>query len=177
LSDSALRRALAEQAAAVERYLEALSDLSHTDWGRPRGEGKWSPAQITEHLALAYDVLAGELRGGAAMAQRLRPWRRRLLRWFLLPHILFHRSFPLRAPAPRELRPERALASREEGGERLRRAAASFEDALRAPQRAGQLTHAYFGEVSVVRAVRFVAIHLDHHRRQVEQAAAPGPKG
>jgi uncharacterized damage-inducible protein DinB len=170
--ERALRRAVAEEGCARERYLESIARLSAEQWSRPRREGQWSPAEITEHLALAYEVLARELRSGEGMAMRLPSWRMRLLRWFLLPHILFHRSFPLRAPAPRELRPRQAADSAQEGAERLRRAAATFAAALGEPGRGRLLTHAYFGRLPVERVLRFAAVHLDHHRAQVEAAGS-----
>jgi uncharacterized damage-inducible protein DinB len=170
MSAAALERAAAMEAAALARYLDRIGGLGDEAWHRPLAPGQWSPSQVTEHLALAYDVVAAELRGGAGMAERLPPWRRRLLRWFLLPHILFHRSFPLRAPSPRELRPAQPSVNAAAGAARLRAAADGFATALSLPERRGWMTHAYFGRVSVERAVRFVGIHLDHHRAQVERA-------
>lgn len=166
------RAAADEHDAALRAYLACARHLSEARWEVPWRAGRWTPAQITEHLTLAYDALVGELRDGRVMAPRLSPWRQTVSRWIVLPHILFHRSFPLRAPAPRELRPVGtrgpkavavdALAS---AGDRF---GAEMETAVHGG--GGWLTHPYFGRVDPVRAMRFVAVHLEHHRRQVERA-------
>ncbi|HYW07638.1 MAG TPA: DinB family protein [Longimicrobium sp.] len=91
-----------------------------------------------------------------------------------LPHILFHRSLPLRAPAPRETRPKEARAPRAEALAALRHLGEEFERELDSARRAGSpgITHPYFGRVEPIKALRFVGIHMEHHRRQVERARA-----
>lgn len=163
-----------EHRVAVAAYLDSAGALDGAAWMRPWGAGKWTPAQITEHLTLAYEALLAELVEGRAMQLRMTPWRRRLGRWIILPHILFHRSFPLRVPAPREIRPGPPRAAQKEALRALERLADRFEERLEEAYRAGGgwLTHPYFGPVDPVRALRFVAVHLEHHRRQVAKMAA-----
>ena len=164
-----------EHRIALATYLEAADRVPPAAWSLPRAPGKWSPAQITEHLSLAYEAGMRELDGGGAMAARLPGWRQTLLRWVVLPHILFHRSFPVRAPSPREIRPGEACApDRRAALARLRELAERFEHELDRARRAGsgQLTHPYFGIVPPLKAMRFFAVHLDHHRAQVEQATS-----
>jgi hypothetical protein len=158
-----------EHRIALATFLEAAERVSADAWARPLGPGKWSPAQTAEHLALAYEALIGELSGGAGMVPRLPPLRQKVLRWVLLPHILFHRSFPLRARAPREARPGEAHPDRDGVLARLRDTAERFEEALHRARDAGggQVTHPYFGAIPPVKALRFCAVHLEHHARQV----------
>jgi hypothetical protein len=162
-----------EHRVAVAAYLESADGLDEGAWKRPWATGKWTPAQITEHLTLSYEALLAELCEGRAMALKMTPWRRRLSRWIILPHILFHRSFPLRVPAPREIRPGPPRAGQKEALRALEQLAERFEERLQDAYLSGGggLTHPYFGPVDPVRGLRFVAVHLEHHRRQVARAA------
>ncbi len=179
-SDASWESAADEHRVALAEYLHAAERVDAAAWSRPLADGEWTPAQVTDHLARAYEVLLGELRGEGGMRVVVTPWRQRLLRTFLLPHILFHRSFPIRAPAPREVRPaEEPAEGRDALLARLRDRAERFEAELGAARRrgGGELTHAYFGTVPPVKALRFCGVHLEHHARQLKggrrSAAAP----
>jgi hypothetical protein len=170
--DSRWEAAADEHRIALATFLDSAERLPAAAWSRPPAPGKWSPAEVAEHLSLSYEALLAELEKGTPMAVRLPAWRVALLRWVLLPHILFHRSFPLRAPSPREVRPGAAPAERDPALARLRGLGERFEHALDRARRAGGgwVTHPYFGRVPPVKALRFCAVHVEHHRRQVEQA-------
>lgn len=157
-----------EAASAFQSTAAAVPDDA---WTRPWAEGKWTPAEITEHLSRAYEALLDELREGRPMRLKMSPWKRALSRWVILPHILFHRSFPLRAPAPREVRPGPPRAPRDEALRLLRDLGDAFVAELGAARhRPGAgVTHPYFGKVEPVKGLRFVAIHMEHHRRQIER--------
>ncbi len=162
-------RPLEEHRAAVANLVEALGAVPESLWSEPREPGKWSPSQIAEHLALSYEAVLRELSGEDGMQLKLSPIRRRLLRWFLLPHMLFHRRFPAGARSPREVRPPDAGAVQDEIGERLRELASRFEEAITRAGAAGEagITHPYFGGIPPLRALRFMTLHLGHHRRQI----------
>jgi hypothetical protein len=167
------RAALAEHRAALEGYAAAVRALDGEAWTRPWAPGKWTPAEVTEHLALSYRAFIAEAEEGRPMKLKMTRLRRTLLRWFLLPHMLFHRTFPVKAVAPREVRPAGNDGTPEEALAELLRLGAEAEAALeRARARPGAvLTHPYFGSIELTRAVRFCAVHLEHHTRQVRQAA------
>jgi hypothetical protein len=158
-----------EHRRALAAYLETAAALAEDAWDRPWAPGKWTPAHITEHLTLAYEALITEAREGKPMKLRLPAWRRTLLRWVLLPHILFHRSFPVRAPAPREMRPDAARAPRGEALALLAEMGERFEHEVLAAHGRGiqTLTHPYFGGIGFRRGFRFVAVHVEHHHRQI----------
>ena len=59
---------------------------------------------------------------------------------------------------------QEALRALDEGGERFE---ASLAEAFAAG--GGRLTHPYFGQVDAIRSLRFVAVHLEHHRRQIDR--------
>ena len=65
------RTALDEHRAALAAYLDAAAALSDEAWTRPWQPGKWTPQEITEHLAMTYRVFIGEVNGGPAMKLKL----------------------------------------------------------------------------------------------------------
>ncbi len=173
LRDTRWDAAVEEHHESLAAYLEAAGKLTEEAWTRPWSPGKWTPAEITEHLALLYEALLRELRTGEGIRIRVHGWRQKMLRTIVLPHILFHRSIPLRVRGPREVCPGAPRAPREallhvlrELGERCE---AELDRARLAG--AGHLTHPFFGRLEPVKAMRFIAAHMDHHRAQVERAA------
>ena len=66
-----LETAIADNRVAVDEFIAEARGIDAAAWTAPRGEGRWSPAQIAEHLAIVYEYnrkvvtgTAGE--GGAA---------------------------------------------------------------------------------------------------------------
>jgi len=161
--------AMAEHREVLAAFLETASALPAEAWDQPWREGKWTRAEVVEHLSLAYEAVIRELETGEGMKLRLTPWRRNLTRWVLLPHILFHRSFPIRAPSPREIRPRGVRAPRDEALRQLRELGGRFEETMERAAQAGGgwVTHPFFGRVAPLKAVRFVGVHMEHHRRQI----------
>ncbi len=162
------KRAVEEHRDAVRRFVATAEGLGADAWVRPRAPGKWSPAQTAEHLVLAYEAVLRELAGGGGVRPRVTGWRQRVLRWVLLPHILFHRSFPLRAVSPREIRPPEVHSDRGALLARMRELAARTERELDTARATGaRATHPYFGALPAVPALRFMAVHVEHHLRQI----------
>jgi uncharacterized damage-inducible protein DinB len=58
-----LETALHTHRQAVQALLAAAREVPEARWTRPRAEGKWSPGQIAEHLALAYESAREVLHG------------------------------------------------------------------------------------------------------------------
>jgi hypothetical protein len=163
------RAAVDEHQVALAAYLEAAGRLSDEAWTRPWAPGKWTPAIITEHLAMAYRTIIQEVRGGPAMGLKMTPFRRRLLRLLLLPHMLFHRTFPRGARAPREVRPEGEGLPKAQALTELRVLAEEFEREVERARAGGwkHITHAYFGAIDLPRGMRFCALHIEHHTKQI----------
>lgn len=162
--------------AAVAEFVAAARGLPADDWARPVVEGKWSPAEIAEHLRLTYETLAGELGGAPGIRPRGSWWSRMVLRFSILPGILRTGRIPGNARAPREIRPGGGPFDQRTTLAALETAAAAFEDRLgaRHPAASAVLTHHFFGRLSVAEAWRFAAVHTDHHRRQLETRVRPG---
>lgn len=172
-ADARWRAAVEEHQVALAAYLDAASALSADAWTRPWAPGKWTPAEITEHLALTYRTVVAEVRGGPPMRLKLTPFRRRMLRLLLLPHMLFHRKFPRGAVAPREVRPTSEGPPRDQALTELRVLGEEFEREAERARAAGvgQVTHPYFGSLDLTRGVRFCALHIEHHARQLGKSA------
>src|ERR1044071_3972161 len=159
--------ALRFHGSAASAFAAAAEAIAPDAWDRPRWEGKWSPAQITDHLIRTYDVLLREIGGGGGMKVRTRPWMRLLLRLTLMPRILRSGRFPARAPAPPEIRPSQTPPDQRSGVELFRQRAGEFEAAAQKAGPQARMTHAYFGALPLADGVVFCARHLEHHRNQL----------
>jgi len=97
-----------------------------------------------------------------------------LLRWLLrrtmLPAILRGRPFPAGARAPSETLPRELHADPTSALAALEFMADAFARELSAgvSGQRRQLSHAYFGPVSLRQSLRLAAVHTRHHARQLE---------
>jgi hypothetical protein len=163
---------------AVYAFARTALAIPEDRWHAARGEGKWSPAQETLHVARAYEVAIDEVETGVAMRPRVKPGRARLLRWFYLPYLLRTGRFPAVA-APVEMRPNEVEV--EFFGptvlvERVCERAMACEEALeRADElRPGvRLTHPYFGALRPLPVLRLLTVHTAHHTRQLQREGTP----
>jgi uncharacterized damage-inducible protein DinB len=163
-----LEQAAADHRAAIDEVVRAIESLDRVAWTVPRQPGKWSPAEIAEHLVLAYEPPLAELDGGPGYAVPVPWWKRTVLRWKVLPQILERGQFPRGAPAPKEARPKGGAASPEEAVRQLRENAGRFEEKLCVAHaaRSVRLTHAYFGKLTAPQILKLLAVHAHHHRGQ-----------
>ncbi len=168
----AIASAVEEHRRAVADCVAAIRAVPRDDWGRSARPGGWTRAEIAEHLAVSYAPPLSELAGGPGFAIRLPWWKRLALRWTVLPKIR-RGDFPRGAPAPREIRPSEASPDPERAAVRLSEQVAAFLDGLERAcrERRVRLTHAYFGMLSAVDALRVLTSHADHHRRQLASPA------
>lgn len=167
-ADARLVELLREHSAAVREYVERAAAFPAERWQTPRAPGKWTPAQETRHLVLAYEHFVRDLRGERAIPLKGKWWQRRLWRFLFLGKIL-DGHFPKGARAPREIRPPDESTDPPALAQELRQAAAHFEETVRdvshsAPKRGGN--HPYFGKLSLAQVVRFSTAHTRHHLRQ-----------
>jgi len=161
--------ALARHAASAATFRETAGAISPESWSVPLGKGKWSAAQVTEHLNRTYQVVIGELSGGNGIRIRT-PWLlRQVLRQTVLRSIYRKRKLPKGARAPSEVIPKDVEGTQLQLVERFRNLATQFEQI--AQSNAGKdernLTHHIFGEIDVLRGIDFIAIHIEHHQRQI----------
>lgn len=156
---------------ALEAYLATAAAISGERWNAPLATGKWSPAQVTEHLRLSYAAIRRELAGGPGFRIVTSWWQRQLVRLLYLPRILSSGRFPAGIRAPREIRPPEGeysqadlLASLRTEGEEL--LAAVVVTPLRT-----SVTHPFAGRLGIIDGIRLATQHLRHHHRQIAPAA------
>lgn len=164
-------RAHGEHVQAVGAFVSLCERIAASDWHVAPAPGKWTPADVTLHLCHAYELGRDAATGGAAMRLRVTPFRARVLRTVVLPVILLTDRFPRGVPAPKEVAPDTAASaqlSRETALARLERAAqqAAKNLQLAAGEDPGaRVTHAYFGALSHLAALRVLSAHTRHHTR------------
>ncbi len=171
-------KSAADHREAIEAVARTVESLDRGVWNVAREPGKWSPAEIAQHLILSYGPPFAELAGGAGFSVRLPWWKRTVLRWKVLPKILYAEKFPKGAPAPKEARPKAGAASPEEAARLLRENAGQFELRLSEAHaaRSVRLTHSYFGKLTASQILKLMAVHAHHHRAQFPVSAKEGDK-
>ena len=168
---AALADALTANRAAVDAFL-AVVDRSGGVWTTPRAPGKWTPAQVTEHIARTYDE-SGKLFAGRTTAFPTLPWLLRpVARAFLFNRVVRKGTFP-KARTNNAMNPKSGPATPAEGRKRLETAVNGFEQQARAIGAAGdaRLASATFGEVSLCDWARFQECHTRHHQAQLKVGA------
>jgi hypothetical protein len=152
---------------SVAEFVAHARGIDAAAWNREPAPGKWSPAQVTEHVALAYertrDLLKNPPTGGA-------PWfLRPLIRFFYVRPILRTGRFPANAKAPKQFRPTTSTESADVLCRRVESAATGLELDLAelASQGRNAISHPIFGRTPLEDALHFQALHTAHHRPQL----------
>ncbi len=163
---SDLEALLVSNRAATDDLL-TIASRDPSKWSTPRAPGKWSPAQITEHVARSFEEGANAVAERPTKLPTVPGFLRPVARW-MFKRILTTGKFP-KAKTSRAMNPDAtptSPANAEEARARLQSAQAAFERECRA--RAGRtFVHASFGEVSVEDYVRFAELHTRHHTKQI----------
>jgi len=157
---------LDDHRAAVREFDARAAAVAVDAWLTPRAEGKWTPAQETRHLIMAFEALTRDLLEGKPMRLRGSAWQRPIWRLIGMTSMLWLGKIPTAVSAPREVRPESEPAPQSELLPLFRKRAEEFEAALlrtfrEAPRRT--MTHPMFGSVALDHAVRLSAVHTRHH--------------
>jgi Protein of unknown function (DUF1569) len=162
-----LETAIADNRAAVEEFIARARGIDPVAWSAPRGEGRWTAAQVAEHLAIVYEynrkVITGTAGGGAP--RFLQP----LARWFIVDRTLKAGRFTRKGRAPGIFQPSAAPAPSTELLDRLTKAVSGFESDIRSghPEARHTVRHPFFGPLPTVDYLRLQAIHARHHRSQL----------
>jgi uncharacterized damage-inducible protein DinB len=174
-----LERRLLDHQAAVREFVERARAIDSARWLTPRGDGKWTPAQETKHVILAYESFSRELAGGQPMALRATSFKRRIYRFIGLTQILWRKKIPIAVKAPREARPEWIDATASELLPQLAQRATEFEASFARSWRTDpgkRLTHYLFGTLSLDQAIRLVSVHTRHHAAFLPNPPTLDPK-
>jgi hypothetical protein len=91
-------------------------------------------------------------------------------RWVALGGILSGKKFPAGGQSPPEARPAGPFPAPAEAAARLRASGEAFERAILDAHRrgGGRITNAYFGTLTAPEALKLVAMHAEHHRKQLQ---------
>lgn len=171
-------RLLADHDDSLEEYRTGARWVAPIAWMQPLASGKWTPAEITSHVAEAYRVLLAELGGAGGMKLLGSRLQRLILRHTLLPRLIAGRPFPPGVRAPRETRPKVIIEDQHQAMSELAHLAGLFAAELAARAAAGpvRLTHAYFGSLSPGQGLRLLTAHNRHHARQLASSRqVPAP--
>ena len=162
-----IETAIADNRAAVEEFVAAARGIDAATWGTPRAEGKWSPAQIAEHLAVVYEYNRKVVTGtaGKGAPRFLQP----LAKWFIVTRTLKAGTFTRKGRAPGIFHPTAAPPAATAVLTRLTNALAGFENDIRSghPEARHHVAHPFFGKLPTVDYLRLQAIHARHHRSQL----------
>jgi hypothetical protein len=165
-TEQRLETLLTDHVDAVREFVDRANAVAEPRWLVPRAEGKWTPAQETKHVILAYEAFLRQLTEGTPMRLRGNALKRRIWRLIGLNSILWRKRIPVAVNAPREVRPELVTSGPDELLPELRRRAGEFDVAFarawrNEPRR--RMTHYMFGTLSLDQGIRLVSVHTRHH--------------
>jgi uncharacterized damage-inducible protein DinB len=162
-----LHTVMADNRQAVSAFVADTRAVPRSQWASPRAPGKWSPGQVTEHVALAYELSRSVLSG--SFRRPAKPWPVRLLTRLFVKRLLHTGRFGKGLTSPKPLQPTESPTAPEALIARLEAAANGLESDLAAAARTGQTTieHPLLGHLSLAEFLQFQAIHTNHHRQQL----------
>jgi len=159
--------AMADVRASVAELMAASERCAGPKWTMASAPGKWSPAQIVEHVSRAFETSADVAAGRPSKFPTLPRLARPLLRAAFFNRILKTGKFPKGKTNP-AMNPERGSATVDEARVRLNDAVAMFDAASRALVAQGRpMSHPIFGKVGVADYAQFQALHTRHHCKQM----------
>mgnify|MGYP001482836246 FL=1 len=153
---------------STANFAAAARSVAPARWSQPVAPGKWTPAQIVEHVAISYEVAARALAGDSSMGSAPR-FLRPIIRALGFNGVLRKGAFPTKQKGPRVFAPSAAPPVLEGGITRLEQAVATFEAKAREMEHGGthEFEHTFFGRLAVADYVRFSELHTKHHQQQL----------
>jgi hypothetical protein len=166
---SDLSRFLEDNRAAVQHFTSVALTVPADAWTRAPAAGKWTPAQVAEHVALTMDQSVLILEGrstSVSLPKLLRP----LVRRFMLRPLLRSGRFRRGGKAPRGFVPSAHGVSQAEVAAALERSLVAYERAVTRSHHGGHDTfeHPVFGRIPLVDYVRLNELHARHHEAQLQ---------
>jgi hypothetical protein len=153
-----LRQSVSNLATAAERLAGR--------WSEPAAPGKWSPAEIIEHVSRTLEESARAAAGEPSAFPTVPAPLRWIVRTMFFNRVLKNGAFP-KARAPKALVPIGGPATPADGRRRLEAAFAAFDRACRKPSATGRVPTTAFGMVAIADYARFQEIHTRHHQKQL----------
>lgn len=162
---SDLDSVLASNRAALADFL-ATAERCEAVWRTPRAPGKWSPAQLSEHVARSLEEAANEVSGQPSKFPNLPFFLKPVARSMLFNRVLRTGGFP-KAKTSKPFNPEAGPTSPAQARSRLEAAMTRLDEACRSRgQGEQQVRTVTFGTVTVADYARFQGIHVQHHGKQ-----------
>jgi hypothetical protein len=164
---SALEDAITANRDAAKRFLATARGVAKEKWAQPVAPGKWSPAQIADHVAVTMEVSLKAIKGDTSMGSIPR-FVRFIPRVFGFNATIKKGKFPEKQRGPAIFAPSSGHPTYEASSERLERALVALETHARqlAAANTHSFEHSFFGRVGVADYIRFGALHLVHHEKQ-----------
>ncbi len=161
--------AAADSRAALEELITA-AEAAESRWTTPREPGKWSPAQVTEHVAITFEqaasMMSGEAHGFPSVPFFVKP----IARTFVLNRTIKSGTFPS-AKTFKAFDPPAGPESPAAARARLMAAHDRYIAACTAcDERDGLIESSVFGRVPSEDYMRFMTLHTLHHRKQIPTA-------
>ena len=157
---------LAAHRAAADDLLVTASRAGMS-WSDARAAGKWSPAQIVEHVARSLEESANVVAGAPSKFPTFPAFVRPIVRGVFFNRVLRNGAFP-KARTTKAFDPATGPTTPAEGRQRLDGALAKFDQACRTRAASGQqVSSTLFGQVSVTDFARFLEVHTRHHCAQL----------
>lgn len=159
--------ALQQNRAAVEEFLStAAGSAGH--WTTSRAPKKWSPSQLTEHVARALEQSGYGIAGKPTVFPVFPRFLRPIMRGIFFNKIVRTGRFPRGARTNPPMDPESGPAGVAEGRARLEGALGVLEAAALARGPGDQVVDTTtFGKVPLADYLVFQAHHTRHHRPQL----------
>lgn len=152
---------------AADELCAAADGVSEV-WEVPRARGKWSPAQVVEHVTRALEQSTRELRGESSLFPKFPELLQPVMRRLFFNWIVRRGSFPRGTRTNKAMDPERGAATPAEARERMHEALHDLEQAVKTrPAGFGPVRSGAFGAVALSDYLMFQAIHTRHHAKQV----------
>lgn len=136
-------------------------------WNASPKPGRWSPAQVVDHVGVSTRVAHDAILGRAHFF-RLPKFVRPLAGALLFKRTLA-KGLPKKSKGPAVMAPAVTPSPREQLIRRLDEEIESLAGAAQTLARSGitHFEHTVFGRLSVADYLRFNALHVDHHREQL----------
>ncbi|HEX5818268.1 MAG TPA: DinB family protein [Gemmatimonadales bacterium] len=163
-----MSRSLDDNRAAVQHFVSVALGVPPDAWTRAPAAGKWSPAQVAEHVARTMDqailIIEGRVTS-PSLPRLLRPLARR----FVLRPVLRSGRFIRGGKAPKAFVPSADGVPQAGVAAALERALVAYEECVARQRQAGhdEFEHPVFGRIPLVDYVRFNELHARHHEAQL----------
>jgi hypothetical protein len=168
---SALDEAIAANREAARRFLATARTVAKEKWAEPIAPGKWSPAQIVEHVAISTEIALKAIKGDKTIGSFPRFFRA-VPRAMVFNPTIKKGVFPKGTRGPAIFRPSKEHIGFDTSAARFERAVTNLEAHVRDLAKAGThaFDHSFFGRLKIADYVRFNGLHTIHHETQLPAA-------